>query len=191
MYVITRFLSSPPVINVRYHKIPLVAASDGEEVKYYSVFNVTVALFLLAYGFIPGPSMLVSRVLVAVLLVMLMYSYLKNWFEQGNDVERQKENETVLAAEKAEAKIVKRTPVVGDVEHTKMEALRSMDFWTLFVSFLCGVGTNLVVVNNMVQGTFNLEEKMLLDLFNDDLSRCMMAVVSEQIMVLRGKKNIF
>ena len=73
----------------------------------------------------------------------------------------------MLAAEKAEAKIVKRTPVVGDVEHTKMEALRSMDFWTLFVSFLCGVGTNLVVVNNMVQGTFNLEEKMLLDLFND------------------------
>ncbi|KAG5029992.1 hypothetical protein JHK87_013506 [Glycine soja] len=62
-----------------------------------------------------------------------------------------------------------------------MEALRSMDFWTLFVSFLCGVGTNLVVVNNMVQGSFNLEEKMLLDLFNDGLSRCMMALTRDYI----------
>ncbi|RZB74031.1 protein NUCLEAR FUSION DEFECTIVE 4-like [Glycine soja] len=142
---------------------------DGEEVKYFGFFNVVavaVALFLLAYGFIPSPSMLVSRLFVAVLVVMLasplgipVYSYLKGRLGGGNDVERQrlkepllqipeKENEGVVAEEEAE--IVKRAPEVGE-EHTIVEALRSVDFWILFVSFLCGVGTGLAVMNNMGQ----------------------------------------
>ncbi|KAG5139235.1 hypothetical protein JHK84_033003 [Glycine max] len=142
---------------------------DGEEVKYFGFFNVVavaVALFLLAYGFIRSPSMLVSRLFVAVLVVMLasplgipVYSYLKGRLGGGNDVERQrlkepllqipeKENEGVVAEEEAE--IVKRAPEVGE-EHTIVEALRSVDFWILFVSFLCGVGTGLAVMNNMGQ----------------------------------------
>ena len=142
---------------------------DGEEVKYFGFFNVVavaVALFLLAYGFIRSPSMLVSRLFVAVLVVMLasplgipVYSYLKGRLGGGNDVERQrlkepllqipeKENEGVVAEEEAE--IVKRAPEVGE-EHTIVEALRSVDFWILFVSFLCGVGTGLAVMNNMCQ----------------------------------------
>ncbi|KHN05409.1 Putative membrane protein YMR155W [Glycine soja] len=149
--------------------LPVASAdADAEEVKYFGVFNVVaVAMALvLAYGFIPSPSMLVSRLFVAVLVVMLasplgipVYSYLKGRLGGGNDVERQrlkepllqipeKENEGVVAEEEAE--IVKRAPEVGE-EHTIVEALRSVDFWILFVSFLCGVGTGLAVMNNMGQ----------------------------------------
>jgi hypothetical protein len=32
-----------------------------------------------------------------------------------------------------------------------MEVMKSLDFWILFVSFLCGVGTGLAVMNNMGQ----------------------------------------
>ncbi|XP_065865843.1 protein NUCLEAR FUSION DEFECTIVE 4-like [Euphorbia lathyris] len=45
---------------------------------------------------------------------------------------------------------VKRKPVIGE-EHTIVEALITMDFWVMFVSFLCGVGTGLAVMNNMGQ----------------------------------------
>ncbi|KAG4973710.1 hypothetical protein JHK87_030531 [Glycine soja] len=148
-------------------EIPPVASADAdaEEVKYFGVFNVVavaMALFLLAYGFIPSPSMLVSRVFVAVLVVMLVsplgipvYSYLKGSFGEGNDVEGQRVKEPLLQIPEKEneavaAEIVKRVPVVGE-EHTIMEALRSVDFWILFVSFLCGVGTGLAVMNNMGQ----------------------------------------
>nr|CAD1821334.1 unnamed protein product [Ananas comosus var. bracteatus] len=41
-------------------------------------------------------------------------------------------------------------PRIGD-EHTIAEALSTTDFWVLFISFLCGVGTGLTVMNNMGQ----------------------------------------
>ncbi|EOA16604.1 hypothetical protein CARUB_v10004777mg [Capsella rubella] len=44
----------------------------------------------------------------------------------------------------------KKRPVLGE-EHTIMEALLTVDFWVLFTSFLCGVGTGLAVMNNMGQ----------------------------------------
>ncbi|KAG7618462.1 putative major facilitator superfamily domain, MFS transporter superfamily [Arabidopsis thaliana] len=44
----------------------------------------------------------------------------------------------------------KKRPVLGE-EHTIMEAMLTVDFWVLFVSFLCGVGTGLAVMNNMGQ----------------------------------------
>ncbi|KAM0049282.1 putative MFS transporter superfamily [Helianthus debilis subsp. tardiflorus] len=46
--------------------------------------------------------------------------------------------------------VEKRPPVIGE-EHTVVEALKTVDFWILFVSFLCGVGTGLAVQNNMAQ----------------------------------------
>ncbi|BAT91051.1 hypothetical protein LR48_Vigan08g183900 [Vigna angularis] len=148
----------------------VAAAGNAEEVKYFGVFNVVavlVALFLLVYGFVPSPGVLVSRVFVAVLLVMLasplgipVYTYFKGRLGAGNDVEGQranepllgggeKENESVAAVEE-EALVEKRAPMVGE-EHTIMEVLKSVDFWILFVSFLCGVGTGLAVMNNMGQ----------------------------------------
>jgi len=151
----------------------VAAAGSAEEVRYFGVFNVVavvVALFLLVYGFVPSPGVLVSRVFVAVLLVILaspvgipVYTYFKGRLGAGNDVEGQrasepllrsgeKENESVaaVAAVEEEAFVEKRAPEVGE-EHTIMEVLKSVDFWILFVSFLCGVGTGLAVMNNMGQ----------------------------------------
>ncbi|XP_027354746.1 protein NUCLEAR FUSION DEFECTIVE 4-like [Abrus precatorius] len=145
-------------------------SEDTHETKYFGVFNaiaVVVALYLLAYGFIPSPNTLVSRVFVAVLLILLVsplgvpvYSYLKERFRAGNDVEEQRVNEPLIQSKEKGSEsvavveevvvVVKRVPVVGE-EHTIMEALRSVDFWILFVSFLCGVGTGLAVMNNMGQ----------------------------------------
>lgn len=146
------------------------AADDSEEAKYFGVFNavaVVLAVYLLAYGFVPNPSGLVSEMFVASMLVLLVlplgvpvYSYFRDrkW-GPGGDIERQrvsepllqsgdKESEAVAAAE--EVVVVQRGPVVGE-EHTILEALRTLDFWILFVSFLCGVGTGLAVMNNMGQ----------------------------------------
>lgn len=146
-------------------EVPPADDDDAEEeLKYFGVFNavaVVMALYLLAYGFIPSPSALLSRVFVAILVVMLasplgipVYSFLKGRHgAAGNDVEVQRVKEPLLEGrEKAEVEAVieKRAPVVGE-EHTIMEAVSSVDFWILFVSFLCGVGTGLAVMNNMGQ----------------------------------------
>ncbi|KAJ9132707.1 hypothetical protein P3X46_033545 [Hevea brasiliensis] len=45
---------------------------------------------------------------------------------------------------------IKRKPVIGE-DHTIFEAMMKLDFWILFISFLCGVGTGLAVMNNMGQ----------------------------------------
>lgn len=55
----------------------------------------------------------------------------------------------VVAVEEGHAE-GKRRPVIGE-DHTILEAMGSVDFWILFVSFLCGVGTGLAVMNNMGQ----------------------------------------
>jgi hypothetical protein len=58
--------------------------------------------------------------------------------------------EDVAAMEGEEGEVGKRAPLIGE-EHTIFEALRTVDFWILFISFLCGVGTGLAVMNNMGQ----------------------------------------
>ncbi|BAT77469.1 hypothetical protein VIGAN_02004800 [Vigna angularis var. angularis] len=159
-------------------EIPSAAVQDDEESTYFGVFNavaVAVAVYLLAFGFVPNPSALASRAFSVGLLVLLaaplgipVHSYLKARgldkftpdFEgrgeepllRGNDNgnECQVERGNVLA-EDAEAEAVgKIGPAVGE-EHTVCEVLRTVDFWILFVSFLCGVGTGLAVMNNMGQ----------------------------------------
>lgn len=146
------------------------AAEDSEEGKYFGICNavaVVLAVYLLAYGFVPNPSTLVSRVFVAVLLVLLaspvgipVYAYLKSSISGrvGVDIEDQRVKEPLLQNEEKESEavteeevvVVKRQPVVGE-EHTILEVMKSLDFWILFVSFLCGVGTGLAVMNNMGQ----------------------------------------
>ncbi|XAR57989.1 hypothetical protein NMG60_11026313 [Bertholletia excelsa] len=44
----------------------------------------------------------------------------------------------------------RRRPVIGE-DHTMVEAVRTVDFWVLFGSFLCGVGTGMCVLNNLGQ----------------------------------------
>lgn len=110
-------------------------------------------------------------------LVIPIYSFYKSWsanrvrLAQNSDVEG-RINEALLLKEEAEpessetgdgdgtAAVVKeeeirvvsekKRPAIGE-EHTIFEVLRTVDFWVLFVSFLCGVGTGLAVMNNMGQ----------------------------------------
>lgn len=156
------------------------AAEDSEEVRYFGVCNavaVVLAVYLLAYGFVPNPSTLVSRVFVAVMLVLLasplgipVYSYFKGRRSApAGDIEGsrlgepllrgggEKESEVMATAAEVAAAVgeeavvvVRRQPAIGE-EHTILEVLKSLDFWILFVSFLCGVGTGLAVMNNMGQ----------------------------------------
>lgn len=67
--------------------------------------------------------------------------------------EVEKKEVVVVEEENAVPAVVvveKRPPVIGE-DHTIFEAIRTLDFWILFVSFLCGVGTGLTVMNNLGQ----------------------------------------
>ncbi|KAF5443800.1 hypothetical protein F2P56_036327 [Juglans regia] len=160
------------------HESPPAATSteEQEESRYFWVFNalaVVVAVYLLAYDFIPSPSTVFSLAFAAIMLVLLasplaipVYYFFKNRSGPGGDVERQVREPLLLVEEEEKATEsrgkeddlateeevagVKKKPVIGE-EHTIMEALRTVDFWILFVSFLCGVGTGLTVMNNMGQ----------------------------------------
>lgn len=67
-----------------------------------------------------------------------------------DDVAVEKVEDDVAAMEGKKGEVGKRVPLIGE-EHTIVEALRTVDFWVLFISFLCGVGTGLAVMNNMGQ----------------------------------------
>lgn len=45
---------------------------------------------------------------------------------------------------------VKRFPVLGE-DHNLAEALMTVDFWLLFFTFLCGIGTGITAINNLGQ----------------------------------------
>ncbi|KAG6762973.1 hypothetical protein POTOM_033501 [Populus tomentosa] len=163
---------------------------EKEESKYFNLFNVVaviVAVYLLAYSFIPNPSHVLSSVFSLILLVLLAsplavpaHAFINSWnlnrFKNQEDVERQIQ-EPLLREDKTQEKIqekpaeeaakavvertraveeekavevVKRRPVIGE-DHTIFEAMSTVDFWILFLSFLCGVGTGLAVMNNMGQ----------------------------------------
>lgn len=94
-------------------------------------------------------------------MIIPIYTFFKSWHSNraGSDLEARIEEpllkeEAVAAPVKEEAEeiaeVEQRAPVIGE-EHTIFEAVRTIDFWVLFVSFLCGVGTGLAVMNNMGQ----------------------------------------
>lgn len=156
------------------------SSEDHQESKYFWVFNGVaffVALYLLAYDFVPDPSELFSHIFTVILLILLAapllipaYAFFNAWASKSDRVVSESGADTeTLAAEpllsqvaaddaqqKAEAAggdvvaVVRRRPVIGE-DHTILEAMTTLDFWVLFVSFLCGVGTGLAVMNNMGQ----------------------------------------
>ncbi|GER35883.1 major facilitator superfamily protein [Striga asiatica] len=155
-------------------EVPPAAAEDssGCEDRYFGVINVlavVIALYLLAFDVTGAHGRVFSQIFAAVLLVLLssplaipIYLAARDLVRSGeksDDVERsaaepllapapataEKKVETEAAEEEE-----RRRPVVGE-EHTIIEALRTVDFWILFGSFLCGVGTGLAVMNNMGQ----------------------------------------
>ncbi|KAL2477103.1 Major facilitator superfamily protein [Forsythia ovata] len=151
------------------------SAEENDETRIFSVINVLaviIALYLLAFDVTGDHGRLLSQVFAAVLLVLLaspisipIYLALKNFIRPSSDsksmdIERNV-TEPLLSKEpvvetEVEKKVEvmefveKKKPVLGE-EHTILEALRTVDFWILFVSFLCGVGTGLTVMNNMGQ----------------------------------------
>ncbi|KAK3412676.1 protein NUCLEAR FUSION DEFECTIVE 4 [Eucalyptus grandis] len=142
---------------------------------------VVVAFYLLAYDFIGSShGQVFNVVFVGILLVLLaspllipLYDLLKSFKKSGSpdvesteaidapllasqetaevaEVQRQPATEEPEAAAADGAGEVKGKPAIGE-DHTIFEAMRTYDFWILFVSFLCGVGTGLAVQNNMGQ----------------------------------------
>ncbi|KAK4724554.1 hypothetical protein R3W88_027333 [Solanum pinnatisectum] len=155
-------------------EIPLssTSAEEQDEVKYFGIINVVavcIAVYLLAFD-ISGPHGTVSSQLFAAILLILlasplfipMYLMTKS-FIRSNSVNLDFEGNNIatvplLAGQIVEKKdvgvVVKKematVPVIGE-DHTIFDAMRTVDFWILFFSFLCGVGTGLAVMNNLGQ----------------------------------------
>lgn len=155
-------------------------AEENEESRYFAVFNVVaivIAVYLQSYDIIGVKTGAVSIAFASVLLILLaspiaipFHAYVRSLNLKNSDEEDAEEpllrseiaEETVVGAATAtdnelppspkleEEAEEKKKPVLGD-EHTILEALLTVDFWVLFVSFLCGVGTGLAVMNNMGQ----------------------------------------
>ncbi|XP_047310722.1 protein NUCLEAR FUSION DEFECTIVE 4-like [Impatiens glandulifera] len=150
---------------------------DKQEFKFFGIINtiaVVIALYLLTFDVTGNHGQNVSRVFAAILLVLLaspigipIFLSFRNLIRfdanPESEVERvvteplltgSTENNkptppetAVVAAEEPENG---RAVVIGE-DHTIMEAFKTVDFWILFFSFLCGVGTGLAVMNNMGQ----------------------------------------
>ncbi|XP_057966504.1 protein NUCLEAR FUSION DEFECTIVE 4-like [Malania oleifera] len=144
------------------------SGDEKEEAKYFGLFNavaVAVAVYLLAFDVTAPHGRSFSKAFAIILLILLgsplaipLYSlFSRVGSEAGSDAES-RVGEPLLGeaagtgTEKAaQAKVEgKRRPSIGE-DHSIMEAVRTVDFWVLFVSFLCGVGTGLAVMNNMGQ----------------------------------------
>ncbi|XWS40179.1 hypothetical protein CRYUN_Cryun18bG0118200 [Craigia yunnanensis] len=150
-------------------------AAEKEETRYLTIFNivaVVVAVYLLAYDLIGSANQVFSLVFAVILTILLasplavpVYSFVKSWCLVGfeDDMERQEpllkeetiavataKKKDVATAEEEVALVEKKRMEIGE-DHTIIEAMQTWDFWLLFVSFLCGVGTGLAVMNNMAQ----------------------------------------
>ncbi|CAN8257851.1 unnamed protein product [Cochlearia groenlandica] len=143
------------------------AAEESEETRYFAVFNVVavvVAVYLQSYDIIGIKTGVFSVAFASILLFLLaspiaipFHSFIKSLNHGEQDIEEHNQ-EPLLRSENASEKEVtavvatveRKKPVLGE-DHTIMEAMLTVDFWVLFVSFLCGVGTGLAVMNNMGQ----------------------------------------
>ncbi|XP_022970978.1 protein NUCLEAR FUSION DEFECTIVE 4-like [Cucurbita maxima] len=155
-------------------EIPSTATANAqEESSFFAVFNalaVVVAVYLLGFDFIKNSGKVVSQLFSVGLLILLgsplvipIYSFFKSWNSNQTQLDLEAKIEEPLLKEEALAAAEQSTvakeeeiaeertpPVIGE-EHTIFEAMKTVDFWVLFVSFLCGVGTGLAVMNNMGQ----------------------------------------
>ncbi|KAL3591927.1 hypothetical protein D5086_010567 [Populus alba] len=149
---------------------------EKEETRFFNIFNaiaIIAAAYLLAFDITGNHGHVVSLVFVAGLLFLLatplfvpLYSVLlklkSNW-----DIEQQIKEPLLAGPEDSPAKPqepepativsvevdnagIKQQPMIGE-DHTIIEMIRTYDFWILFLSFLCGVGTGMCVMNNLGQ----------------------------------------
>ncbi|KAK9165152.1 hypothetical protein Scep_000343 [Stephania cephalantha] len=151
------------------------SAPDVTESHYFNIFNtlaVVIALYLLAFDMTGHHGRTLSIAFSIGLLVLLstplaipLYSAMQNYYSTRShaaDIEHQIQDPllgqdgSIDGAETRPAQTTvvepnkKRRPLIGE-DHSIVEATRTVDFWVLFVSFLCGVGTGMAVMNNMGQ----------------------------------------
>ncbi|KAI3879743.1 hypothetical protein MKW92_030140 [Papaver armeniacum] len=152
---------------------------ESKYLNFFNIVAVVVALYLLIYDLSGKHSHLLSLLFASGLLFLLvvsplsipLYSIFKNSnsHNNNNDVEtRIQEEETQTVETEMREKSVQvvveeknletdavvemdyKKPILGE-DHTILEAVQTLDFWILFLSFLCGVGTGLAVMNNLGQ----------------------------------------
>lgn len=146
------------------------SGEEKEEVRYFGIFNavaIVIAVYLLAFDVTGNHGQLLSRAFAIILLVLLasplsvpIYLMARNLklfkcvtLDIEGDVTEPLSHVTeplLVEVSVAAAVVERRKPEIGE-DHTIWEALRTVDFWILFFSFLCGVGTGLAVMNNMGQ----------------------------------------
>lgn len=152
------------------------SSEEKQETQFFNIFNliaVTVAVYLLVFDISGTHGHVLSLVFTAGLLILLAMPLLVPLYllifkpspildkEQqihepllGHKVSAEKKEEGQNREESTGIKVeeveIKRKPVIGE-EHTIVEMVKTVDFWVMFVSFLCGVGTGLCVMNNMGQ----------------------------------------
>ncbi|KAL6963722.1 hypothetical protein U1Q18_034727 [Sarracenia purpurea var. burkii] len=155
---------------------PSSSSGEENETRYFGIFNalaIVVAVYLLVYDVSGSHSRVISTAFSVILLILLaspvsipiylaIQSLIRSDPKSNSDVERlvtepllieEAIPETEKKPEATAAEVVvetRRRPVIGE-DHTIFEAFRTVDFWIMFVSFLCGVGTGLTVMNNMGQ----------------------------------------
>ncbi|KAG5531250.1 hypothetical protein RHGRI_026008 [Rhododendron griersonianum] len=151
-------------------------AEESEESRYFGITNalaVILAVYLLVYDVTGTHSSTVSFLFAVVLLILLasplwipLYLVIKSLVPSRSESDSDNVegynlvNEPLLSGEESVEQAEKkwdtvaverrRPPVIGE-DHTIFEAFRTVEFWILFGSFLCGVGTGLTVMNNMGQ----------------------------------------
>ncbi|KAF9682187.1 hypothetical protein SADUNF_Sadunf05G0082600 [Salix dunnii] len=149
---------------------------ENEEARFFNIFNViaiVAAVYLLAFDITGNHGHVVSHVFVAGLMLLLatpllvpLYSVLLK-LKSNSDIEQQIKEPLLVGPKDSPAKPekpeaatavsiivenagIKQQPMIGE-DHTIIEMIRTFDFWILFLSFLCGVGTGMCVMNNMGQ----------------------------------------
>ncbi|KAF7142353.1 hypothetical protein RHSIM_Rhsim05G0061900 [Rhododendron simsii] len=152
------------------------AEDETQESRYFRIFyavSIAIGMYLLVFDMTGPHGRTISQAFAVILLLLLaspilvpLYITMQSSIRRSDtehsvtepllDAEKKPEAESVVeAAQMAEEGVVadqhrRRRPVIGE-DHTAWEAFQTVDFWILFVSFLCGVGTGLAVMNNMGQ----------------------------------------
>ncbi|XVE87442.1 hypothetical protein DITRI_Ditri18aG0117800 [Diplodiscus trichospermus] len=151
-----------------------------KETQYFHIFNVIaiiLAVYLLAFDITGSHGKLLSLIFAVGILILLatplgvpLYSIYQSRQWSNPDIEQPiKEPLLVKQSKKPETTtagvtlqdLERKRPLIGqDLErkrpligqdHTIIEMIQTIDFWILFLSFLCGVGTGMCVMNNMGQ----------------------------------------
>nr|GEY36997.1 protein nuclear fusion defective 4-like [Tanacetum cinerariifolium] len=173
--VVPLFVCLFAIIFLREIPPSTTATEDTSESRYFAIFNVLaviIAVYLLVFDLTGVHGVMLSRVFCIILFILLAspisvpaYLAVQNFIRSNINsldvekltavtevtepllLEHTEVTETVTVTDDVTEKVA---PVLGE-EHTVVEAMKTVDFWVLFVSFLCGVGPGMAVQNNMGQ----------------------------------------